>query len=67
MRERLTKGFVEIDHHVGDTLLGRRNSTRIGSETEIAPDGRLDALAIEKLAFDLRSLEHLGADQVDGQ
>ena len=67
MCEGLGEVAIEIDHHFGDALLGGRNSAPVGSEAEIAPDRRLDALAIEKLALDLGSLERLGADQVDGQ
>jgi hypothetical protein len=67
MREGLGEVAIQIDHHVGDALLGGRNSARVGSEAEITPDGRLDAVAIEKLALDFGRLERLGADQVDGQ
>ena len=39
VRERLGEAAIEIHHHVGNTLLGGRNSARIGIEPEIAPDG----------------------------
>ncbi len=67
VRERLGEAAIEIHRHVGDALLGGRNSTRVSIEPEIAPDGRLHALAVEVLAFNLGSLESLVADEVDGQ
>jgi hypothetical protein len=67
VRERLGEAAIEIHHHIGNAFLGRRNSVRLGSKPEIAPDGQLHALAVEILAFNLGSCESRVADQVDGQ
>ena len=67
VRERSGEAAVEIRHHVGNALFGGGNSAAVGIEPEISPDGRLDAVAVEKLALDFRGLDRLVADQVHGK
>ena len=38
VRESLCEAAIEIHHHVGDALLGGRNSARLGIEPEMAPN-----------------------------
>src|SRR5262249_52427207 len=65
MREGRAEILVEVHHHLGDAALGRRDSPPVGAEPELLEERRLDAVAIEDFAFNLRGLHGLVADQLD--
>ena len=65
MREGRAEILVEVHHHLGDAALGRRNSPPVGAEPELLEKGRLDAVAIEDFAFNLRGFHGLVGDQLD--
>jgi hypothetical protein len=56
---------VERHHHFRDAAFGGRNPARFGFETELAAQRRLDAVAIEQFAFDLRGLHRFVGHDVE--
>ena len=67
MVERHIDSPVEVHHHLGDALFGWRDFTVVGSEAEILANGRLEAVAIEDFALDLRRIQRLIADELDDE
>ena len=65
VRERGIEIFVEIDHHFRDAAFRGRHRTAVLAQTELPLQGRLDAVAVENFAFNLRSLERFIAYELD--
>src|SRR6266852_4258272 len=65
MRKRVAETLVEIHHHFCDAVFGRWYPPPIAAKTELRTEGRLNAVAVERLAFDGRGLVRFVADQLD--
>ena len=63
--ERCSEGAIEIDRHLGDSLLGRLHAPLIGTKTELPPDRGLHARTVEDFALDLRGSEGFGTESLD--
>jgi len=57
--ERLGQGEIQGDHHLGDPGLRGADAAPITGETELSPDRRLDAVAVEHLSLDCRGVQCL--------
>ena len=63
----LIKGSVKIHHHLRDALFGGRYSAIIGLESELSPERRLNAVAVQDFPLDRGSLDGFVTDQLDAQ
>ncbi len=66
-RKRRGECPVEIDHHLRDALLGRRDAAWIECQPQLPLNGGLHAGPIENFALNLRSRQRFSTDRLDDQ
>jgi hypothetical protein len=59
--------LVKVDHHLGDTRLGRPDAAIVAGEAQVLTDGRLNAITVERLALDGGGTDRLMTHQGNAQ